>query len=255
MVRVLAKIAGLVFLAAQGCAASIIVTYASTAGQQATTAQNANTYTFNSLSTGLTSNVTWTGIGSFNKVWTQPADQYGGAGGTGQYAAVGSDSESVSLLSTTLTLTTPQSYVGVWISALDQENQLTLYSGSTQLASFNVGILENAIGSCTGSNPYCGNPNNTSEDPGEPFAYLNFFAQQGTTITSVVFSNLNNSTSFEYDNVSVSTSPGPVTGTVLATYTSTPEPGTWWTIGPGLLLLGGLARWRGRAAIQRDRHI
>ncbi len=219
------------------CAASVIVTYASTAGVQATTATNASTYTFNSLSTGLNSNVSWSGIGSFNKLWIVAADEYGGAGGTGDFAAVGVEASSASLLSSTLTLSTPQSYIGVWASALDANNSLILYSGTTQLASFSLSTLVNAIGPCNGSNPYCGNPNNTTEDSNEPFAYLNFFATSGTTITSVVFSNANYSTGFEYDNVSVSTAPGPVTGTVLATYTATPEPGTWWTLGAGLLLL------------------
>ena len=206
-------------LLAPGCAASLVVTYASTAGVQATTALNANTYTFDSLSAGLNANVNWSGIGSFNSVWAQAADQYGGAGGTGKYAVVGAEASAASLLSSTLTLTTPQSYLGVWISALDGENQLTLYSGTTELASFNVGVLQTAIGACTGGNPYCGNPNNSSQDTTEPFAYLNFFGTQGTTITSVAFSNPNYSTGFEYDNVSVSTSPGPVTGILLTTYT------------------------------------
>lgn len=228
---------------APGCLASLVVTYASTAGVQTTTALNANTYTFDSLTAGLNNNVTWTGIGSFNSVWAQAADQYGGAGGTGKYAVVGAEAQSASLLSSTLTLTTPESYVGVWISALDAQNQLTLYSGTTELASFNVGILQTAIGPCSGSNPYCGNPNNLTEDAGEPFAYLNFFGTQGTTITSIVFSNANYSTGFEYDNVSVSTSPGPVTGILLTTYT--PEPASIWLLGPALLLFGRL-RYRRR---------
>jgi hypothetical protein len=226
---------GLILLVAPGCAASVLVTY-SAAGVQTTPAANASTYTFNSLPTGLNNNVTWSGIGSLNTVWVQAADQYGGAGGTGNYAVVGAEAQSANLLSTTLTLNAPQSYVGLWVSALDNQNQLTLYSGTTELTSFNVGILATAIGACTGTNAYCGNPNNSSQDTSEPFAYLNFYGTQGTTITSIVFSNANYSTGFEYDNVSVSTSPGAPTGTVLTTFT--PEPTSIWMIGAGLLVLG-----------------
>jgi hypothetical protein len=224
--------------------ANLVVTY-SASGVQITAASNPSIYTFDTLSSGLQTNVTWTGIGSFDKLWIQSADQYGGAGGTGKYAVVGAEASSASLLSTTLTLNTPEGYLGLWLSAGDAQNLITLYQGTTQLAAFNVGTLLSAIGACSGSNAYCGNPNG-GQDSGEPFAYLNFFGTNGTNITKVTFSNANYSTGFEYDNVAVAGAQSSITGTVLTTYTATPEPATMLMIGGGLLFLGGLARRMGR---------
>jgi hypothetical protein len=233
--------------------ATVIVTYASSAGQQTTLASNPSTYTFDSLANGVNNNVTWSGIGSFNKLWVQSADQYGGAGGTGKYAVVGAEASTASLLTSTLTLNTPEAYVGVWLSALDNQNVFTLYQGATVLATFNVSTLVSAIGACSGSNPYCGNPNNLTQDTAEPFAYLNFYATNGSGITSVVFTNNNYSTGFEYDNVSVSTAPGAITGKLVATFVSTPEPATLWLFSAGLFAI--VTVFRCRTAVQTPHRI
>jgi hypothetical protein len=217
------------------CVASLIVTF-SASGVQNTTAAGASVFTFDSLSAGLNTNVTWTGEGSFDKVYANAADQYGGAGGTGKYAVVGSQASSSSLLSSTLTLSAAQAYLGVWISAADANNGLDLYSGATKLVTISAATILTAVGACP--NAFCGNPNG-GQNAGEPYIYVNFFGTSGTTFNKVVFNNADYSTGFEYDNVAVSTAPGVVTGTVIGTY-ATPEPGTLFLMA-SLLIAGSPA--------------
>jgi hypothetical protein len=143
---------------------------------------------------------------------------------------------SESLLSTTLTLSAAQAYLGVWISAADANNGLDLYSGNTKLVTISAATILSAVGACP--NAFCGNPNG-GQNSGEPYVYVNFFGAGGTTFNKVVFNNLDYSTGFEYDNVAVSTAPGVVTGTVIGTY-ATPEPGTL-VLMVGLLIVGSPA--------------
>ncbi len=162
------------------------------------------TETFDGFSTGQYSSLTTavgmlTSSGAFSVV---AADIYGGAGGTGNYFAVGAQSNSADPV--TLTFSGPQSYFGLWWSAADANNTLTFYSGATELASFTTASAFAGLGSS-----YFGNPNNGG-DTGEPFAYMNFNGVSGTTFTSVVFSNNGTtSTGFESDNWSINAVPEP----------------------------------------------
>jgi hypothetical protein len=226
--------------------ASLVITY-DAAGVQNTTVSGANVYTFDNLANGLNTGVTWSGVGSFDSVWAQSADQYGGAGGTGKYAVTGAEASSASLLATTLTLNSPESYLGFWLSAGDSENLVTLYQGTTELAAVNVSTVLSAVGACSGSNPYCGNPN-TGQDSGEPFVYINFYGTSGTTISKVVFSNANYGTGFEFDNVAVESAQVPTSGLPVTTLSSTPEPGTTLLFAGGLGVVAWLLRRRGVAA-------
>jgi len=234
---------GILLLSAPACLANIIVSYGA-AGAQTTTVSGASTYNFDSLTAGLNTNVVWSGVGTFDSVWAQAADQFGGAGGTGKYAVTGSEASSANLLSTTLTLSTPQAYIGFWLSAADAQNNLSLYQGTTLLATVNLSVVVNALGTCSTSNHYCGNPNNTTQDTGEPFVYVNFFGTSGTTITKAVFTNANNSTGFEFDNVSVDPTQVAVTGTVVSSIIVTPEPANLALAASGLGLLALLLRRR-----------
>ena len=69
--------------------------------------------------------------------------------------------------------------------------------------------IASAFSFTTPGDAYYGNPNNGG-DPGEPFAYLNFNGTDGTTFTSVVFSNNGTTgTGFEADNFSIGNVPEP----------------------------------------------
>ena len=136
-------------------------------------------------------------IGTFSGGEVVGANEYGGAGGTGNYYAVGVESGTASA---TLTFKSAQDYVGLWWSAGDANNVLKFYNGTTLLDSFNVGSI---IPSLTSA--YYGNPNSAflGQDANEPFEYLDFTALGGEQITSVEFDN-NLSTGFELDNLSLS---------------------------------------------------
>ena len=168
-------------------------------GVQATTVPGAVTETFDSLSPGPVGVYNSPGIGTFTGGQIVPANLYGGAGGVGNYYAVGAESGTTLGV---LTLNTPQDYVGLWWSAGDPENVLQFFDGATLVGTYNVASI---VGGGLGP-AYYGNPNNRSEDPFEPFVYLNFTTTGTTQITSLDFEN-GLGTGFELDNVSVFGSP------------------------------------------------
>lgn len=141
--------------------------------------ENFDTRTSNaSFTTTFGTGGTITGV--YSAVSIAAADQYGGAGGTGKYAsAPTSTSYNVALTST---LTTGINYFGFWLSALDNGNQVGFYKNNVLLYSFLPSTLIAAVGACTGSNAYCGNPNSqfAGADPGEPYAFVNFVDTDGT---------------------------------------------------------------------------
>ncbi len=174
------------------------------AGAQSSTVPGAITEDFNSFAPGTYSTLS-TAVGTLSTAGgfqIQGADQYGGAGGTGNYFTFGAQSNSVDPV--TLTFGGPQSYFGMWWSAADANNTVRFYSGGTLAATYTTSSIFGGI-----SNSYYGNPNGGA-DSGEPFAYLNFNGNGGTTFTSVVFSNNDTtSTGFESDNWSIAGVPEP----------------------------------------------
>jgi hypothetical protein len=139
-------------------------------------------------------------IGSCDKLLIRPADQFGGAGGTGRYLTVNRNINAADV-ATTLTFTSPQRYFGVWWSAGDSTNTLSFYSGSTLLETFATSDIVNFINKQANKSSYFGNPN-SGQNKGESYAYLNFFADlsnTGLTFDRVVFSNIGG-TGFEQDN-------------------------------------------------------
>jgi hypothetical protein len=185
------------------------------------------------------------------------ADQYGGAGGTGNYFAVGAESNSAAPV--TLVLQNEANYFGFWWSAGDPNNAITFVENGVALATFTtanlVALLPNTpTGTVTAINGsiyntvnYYGNPN-TLNDNTEPFAYVDVIAT-GLLFNEIIFSNPD-STGFESDNHSVATG---VTGPPLADVTvqdvpltadATPEPGTWSLLVVGIGAIGISKKWR-----------
>ncbi len=68
------------------------------------------------------------------------ADQYGGAGGTGQYiVAFGDTPYTLTLTNDTIVNPNGINYFGYWLSALDAGNQVSFYRGNTLLKSLTPG--------------------------------------------------------------------------------------------------------------------
>lgn len=158
-----------------------------------------------------------------------PADQWAGAGGSGNYLAVGEEWNPYYLNeeSITLTLNTPANYVGFFAEALDTSNVVQFYDGSTLVGDFNPDVLGNnnysgsydpntgTYGDDLLSPDYYGNPDDSGSDPWEPFVYLNFTTTGSTEITSVVFECDQTGNGFELDNLSVASGDFTPAGTVF----------------------------------------
>jgi hypothetical protein len=243
---------------------TIVLTYAGSPGATSTSLADTSMFDFNNLSIGVHTNVVWSGVGSYNRLSVVAANEYGGVAGS-PYSVESTSSSLGGVSTTTLTLTTPVSYFGLWWSAGDANNTLSFYSGGNLLATFTTAILLNSLPS-----NYLGNPNSAflGQDGSEKFAFINFFGQAGTTFNQIVFSNSNNS-GFESDNQTIrvgafgtdpndtgSTLPGVpveeiqnvngtqtvITNSSLINTQAAPEPGTF-----ALLALAGSALlWRTR---------
>ncbi|WP_422927998.1 PEP-CTERM sorting domain-containing protein [Singulisphaera sp. PoT] len=213
------------------------------AGVQATKISNTTTLTFNSLTPGNYTSLS-TSIGTITSpgLNIHTADVYGGAGGTGKYAAIGAESATTSA---TLTLLSPQSYFGFWWSAADAMNKIQFLSNGVEVGSFDP---TSALGSLDST--YYGNPN-MSGNSGEKYAYLNVFGTNGTTFDQVVFTNLNTGSGFESDNWSVRAaavdppySGAPINGGI----TAVPEPSSIILTAIGALGMVGLVRQKRKAS-------
>ena len=206
-------------------------------GVQASTVAGVTTETFNGFSTGNYSTLV-TAVGTLTSAnrgdfaivpsSSSAYGAYGGAGGTGNFFALGNESGSYQPV--TLSFNGSESYVGLWWSAADSYNSLALYSNNTLVTTVTTSNLLSLVNASGGSSSYYGNPNNR-QDGGEAFAYVNFYADSSTPITSVVFMNPS-STGFEADNFSVRSA-------------GVPEPSS--------LILGGVAAAIGALTYQRRR--
>jgi hypothetical protein len=161
------------------------------------------------------------------------ADQYGGAGGTGNYLAVGDGKTE------TVTLSEGVNFFGLWFSALDATNTLSFYQvgNSLPVYTFDAAQFQALVGNCPGT-AFCGNPNANflGQNPDQQYAFLEFVSTGGS-FNSVGVSE-GNTGYFEADNMTVGYVSNPDPGGTAIT----PEPGSieLAMVGAGALCLGSL---------------
>lgn len=185
-------------LAAQTLAshASVIITYAEDPAANLSSLSGTQVFDFNTNAVGKSSNVSWDGVGTFDKLFVKNADAYGGAADIlnpsgSLYSLQGAGS---GVLASTLTLDSKSSYFGMWWSAGDAKNVLEFYDGDTLMGRFTTSSLMEPLPSS-----YDGNPLNRSINRGEPYGFINFFGDEQTAWDRVVFTN-EGSSGFESDN-------------------------------------------------------
>lgn len=159
-------------------------------------------------------------IGTYSGGVTTGPGIYGGTG-TSQYLFVQNGT-------TTLTLNSPARYFGLWWSAVNAGNQVHLLSGGQRIFSFHTQDFISYINGPDGDPSYFGQPG-TGANTREPYAFLNFYADQ--TFDAVEFVGGN----FESDNHTVAQQFGARSGTSL---TAVPLPATLPLLA-GVLGLGG----------------
>ena len=230
---------GMALAALPTAQASLIVSYAEDSNSYVSTLSNTSLLTFDALpATAKSTNLTWLDgtatVGTIDQVYIHAADQYGGAGASGSNYAVqstsvgGTDATPV----TTVNLTASSAYFGMWWSAGDDKNVLKFYSANTLVAQFTTNTLISVISS---SPEYYGNPR-TGQNASQPYAFINFFGQDGTTWDKIILTN-QGSSGFESDNWTDRTGAwgtepgetGPPPGVIVATVngvtvTPVPEP-------------------------------
>lgn len=177
--------------------------------------------------------------GTYSGVQVNAADQYGGAGGTGNYATTFSStgySLNVSATNSATGASAPINYFGFWLSALDSGNQVTFYNGATQVYSFSPAQVQALLVNQSG---YLGNPNANfkGNNAGQPYVFLNFYDTLGS-FNRIVFSESPANGGYESDNQTVGyfTSQS---GTNVV-----PEPASFGLVGLGAVGLLALRRHR-----------
>ena len=191
--------------------------------------------------------------GTYSPLTAVAADQYGGAGSAYYPVVFNSGGYALDLKVQGLP---GVNYFGVWISALDAANALTLFTSDGQVTRYSAAMLGEVIGRDAG---YYGNPSRAfaGQNSGEPYAFLDIYGLD-TSITRVEFSNTGWS-GFETSNHAVGSLPREAAARVMAAdrgfvavATSVPEPATLALVGLGLAGAAVAHRRRRGAGRGRD---
>ena len=208
---------------------------------------NSFTTTFGTSGTGGTINGTYT-ADTGNGVEVLPADQYGGAGGTGNYIVAFSGTPYSLSLATDIP--GGVNYFGYWLSALDKGNFVTFYGESGQkLFTFNPQDVIDTINTHADPSQYYGNPNTVNylhgQNSSEPYVFVNFFDKDGS-FSKVSFSE-NGGGGYESDNHTVGhylTQGQGTTVTLNNSVSGVPETSTWAMMILGVGAIGAVLRRR-----------
>lgn len=189
-------LAGLFALITIPVKAELIITYAEDPSLNQSSLSGSQVFDFNTMSIGYQKNVSWKGVGTFDQLYINKADAYGGAADATNpkgslYSVQGAGTP---VTGSTLQLDIASSYFGMWWSAGDPRNVLTFYSGDTLVGTFTTSSLLNLLPST-----YDGNPINRKINSGEPYAFINFYGDEKTTWDRIVLTN-DGSSGFESDN-------------------------------------------------------
>ncbi len=196
--------------------------------------------TFDALPTGFNTFTTDFGTmgaftGSYTGVQINSADQYGGAGGMGNYAvAFPGTPYTVTLTADPVKVPGGVNYFGYYLSALDNGNLVQFFRGGTLVGQLDpAGVLARI-----GNKPaYFGNPDAPfqGQNSAQPYAFINFFDTNGTFDT-VTFTQTQGG-GYELDNHTV--------GFYTAISGNTvPEPAAWALMVAGFGLVGSALRRR-----------
>ena len=169
-----------------GHAESIMVTTAEGPTSFNTTLNNTAVENFSGMTKGIYSNINWNGVGTIDRVSLIPNDQYGGTPTSKVYPVQSTSGGLGGVNSTTITLSTPSSYFGMFWSAGDASNNLSFYNGKSLVASFSTQSLMDKLPSSYYGNP---NPARLGQDRGEPFGFINFIGGADTKWNKIVLSN------------------------------------------------------------------
>lgn len=216
----------------QAAHAVVIITYAEDPNASLSSLSGTQVFHFNTTATGKSTNVSWSGVGTFDQLFVKNADAYGGATDAqnpngSRYSLQGAGS---GVLSSTLTLNTQSSYFGIWWSAGDPRNVLEFYNGDLLMSRFTTSSLMDPLPAS-----YDGNPRNRTINRNEPYGFINFFADETTSWDRIVFTN-NGSSGFESDNYTTRVAawnplvdgalPGVPVSTVTGNQTTSVTPGS-----------------------------
>ncbi|WDE97365.1 hypothetical protein PQO03_05290 [Lentisphaera profundi] len=180
----------------QVSAQSTLVTITEDSSATSSSLSNTSEFNFNNLTNGLNNNVSWDGVGSFDKLFVSNANVWGGAvddqtGQASKFSWQGNNWTPVS----TLSLNQKSSYFGFWWSAGDKNNQLSFYNEDELVARYTT---ESMFGNLNLNQDYYGNPL-TGGNGGEPYAFINFFGDAETSWDKIELTQ-NGGGGFESDN-------------------------------------------------------
>jgi len=170
--------------------------------------------------------------GSYAGVDVLGADQYGGAGGSGNFAST------FGAYSLSLSTSDPAgiNYFGFWLSALDSGNTVTFSRAGSTVFSFSPGDVLALVG---GNSAYFGNPDAAGANGEQAYVFLNFFDTSGA-FDAVTFSETLANAGYESDNHTI----GFYTAESGTPVGSVPEPAAWAMMILGFGAVGALARRR-----------
>ena len=172
---------------------------------------------------------------TYSAVRINSADRYGGADGTGRYAAAfGATPYSLHLSVDKTLFPHGVNYFGYWLSALDGGNQVSFYKHGTKVGALTPADVLAKIG---GNRSYFGNPNATFRglNMSEPYAFINFYDTTGS-FDEVRFAQAGRGGGYESDNHTVG---------YYTAVGGAPEPASWAMLVIGFGLVGrGMRRSR-----------